>query len=339
MLTWLDKWCSGMRFKRLELLAGQGRRRDDFCRNDGLAAREAVLDGLSARMKLQERGEDTPLPIFSLAMFAPFFVAPREESFVRAWQVTHELAELLEEVELTPESVRRTRASVSPYWSIYIDIPSGVIQIGGDAELRAVFVQPMELGSGGVGSNGEPARDVLAYSAIVAPKGKYGWRKALWSDDRSQLLVDNVKWSSPPESEMPTFRELLECAKWSYERFQDEVERLAYLVIEHAEDHERTVTESLPHMAAENERRTPGHGNVADRFSLFRVQRIRPRREVRSGGEKRDQRAWRLGKRITVRPHWRRIRVASTGEVRQIRVREHHKGPVEGLPVHPLIRL
>jgi len=49
--------------------------------------------------------------------------------------VTSELAEFLEDVELTPESVSRTRKFVGLHCSIYIDVPTTVIPIGTAADL------------------------------------------------------------------------------------------------------------------------------------------------------------------------------------------------------------
>lgn len=99
----------GMRFRRIQQLTELGRRRDEYCRSNGLAAREAALDALGASLSFQERHEGVPLPIAFMSMFAPFFVAPKGEAIVRAYQVTGELAELLEDVELTSASVSRTR--------------------------------------------------------------------------------------------------------------------------------------------------------------------------------------------------------------------------------------
>ena len=341
MPTWLDEWCKGMRFRRIQQLTECGRQRDEFCRTDGTAAREAVLDALGARLSFQDRGEDTPLPVAFMSMFAPFFVAPQGGPAVRAYQVTGELAELLEDVELTPQSVSRTREIVDPGWATYIDVPSGIIPMGAVAELRAIFVQPSEaqpaaLAPGRVEEN-------LTYCAVVAPRRQYGWRHAMWTDDRTQFVVDNVRhdWGSPAEAAMPTFDEFLEQAGWSRERFQDEAERLAYLVLEHARDPGLAAAEDVPFMAANHARRIPGRGgDVADRFSLFRIVRLRPRDEGRGNPEPAgERRPWRLGKRITVRPHWRRVRIRGTDVTRLIRVREHQKGPAEGLPVHPMQRV
>src|SRR5665647_2167220 len=55
MPTWLDEWCRGMHLRRIQQLTEIGRPRDDFCRSDGLAAREAAFDALAARLSFQER--------------------------------------------------------------------------------------------------------------------------------------------------------------------------------------------------------------------------------------------------------------------------------------------
>jgi hypothetical protein len=342
MQTWLDEWCKGMRFRRIQQLTELGRRRDEYCRSDGLAAREAALDALGASLSFQERHEGVPLPIAFMSMFAPFFVTPKGESIVRAYQVTSGLAELLEEVELTPASVSRTREMVGPGWATYIDVPSGVIPIGMAAELRAIFVQPTEAERETLDLGQQPQEN-LSYCAVVAPRREYGWRHALWTDDRAQFLVDNVRreWGAPVVAAMPTFDEFLEQADWTKERFQDEAERLAYLVLEHARDPAQAIAEDVPYMAANHERRIPGRARaVADRFSLFKIVRLRPRNEglgnPEPGGERRP---WRLGKRITVKPHWRRVRVRGTSETRWIPVREHQKGPANGLPVHAMQRV
>jgi len=331
-----------MRFRRIQQLTELGRRRDEYCRSDGLAAREAALDALGASLSFQQRHEGVPLPIAFMSMFAPFFVAPKSEAIVRAYQVTGELAELLEDVELTPASVSRTREMVGPGWATYIDVPGGVIPIGRVAELRAIFVQPT-VTEREILNLGQQPQENLSYCAVVAPRREYGWRHALWTDDHSQFLVDNVRreWGSPVETAMPTFDEFLEQADWTKERFQDEAERLGYLVLEHARDPAQTIAEDVPYMAANHERRIPGRArDVADRFSLFRIVRLRPRNEglgnPEPGGERRP---WRLDKRITVKPHWRRVRVRGTNETRWIPVREHQKGPADGLPVHPMQRV
>ncbi|WP_063995574.1 hypothetical protein [Bradyrhizobium sp.] len=229
----------------------------EYCRSDGLAAREAALEALGASLSFQGQ-EAVPLPIAFVSMFAPFFVRPEGESIVRAYQVTSELAEILEEVELTPASVSSTREVVGPGWATYIDVPSGVIPIGRAAELRAIFVQP-PVAERETPDRGQQPQQPLFYCAVIAPRGEYGWRYALWADDHSEFLVDNVRreWGSPVEAAMPTFDEFLEQADWTKERFQEEAERLAYLVLEHTRDPEQAIAEDLPHMAANHERRIP----------------------------------------------------------------------------------
>jgi hypothetical protein len=337
MPTWLDEWCRGMHLRRIEQLAAFGRPRDDFCRSDGLAAREAAFDALAARLSFQERHEDIPMPIAFMSMLAPFFAPPQEPAVVRAFQMTDEGADLLEDLELAPESVAHTREMIGPDWATYIDVPSGVIKLSNEAELRAIFVQPTTMEVQIPAEGAQLPKEVLTYCAIVTPSGRYGWRYALWTDDRSQFIADNTRRErgSHDEVNMPTFDEFLVQAGWSIERLQDEVERITYLVLEHARDLNLARTEDVPHLRADHERRIPGRGDdVARRFSLFRIKRVRPRRRPHVNPQQQGGRPpWRLERRITVMAHRRSVRVPGTNEWRWISVREHQKGPADGLPL------
>ena len=340
MLTWLDEWCDGMRFRRTLELARSGKSRDAYCASDGLAAREATLGARQKWIEYNEMGLECPAVIAALSMYS-WFLAPSQPGLtVRAYQLTNAVADLLEETELTQVSVQFTREAVDLDIATYIDLPPGTLVLGSEAELRAIFIQPLTI-KYLLPDGGNNEQDVLCYSAIVAPKGKIGFRFAIWTDDRSQFVGDEYRHLEKPEADMPTLSEFLSKAEWSSQRFQDEVERLTYLTLEHARQPNLAENEMLPHLAADSDRRRHGRGgDVARRFSLFRVERLTISRNLtRISSPLAQRKPWRLGRRIDVKPHWRRVRIAGTNNFRAVAVCGYKKGPENGLTVHPIMRI
>jgi hypothetical protein len=353
MLTWLDEWCQGMALRRRQNLSAAGKQSDEFCKSDGLAAREATLDALNAESNFVGKDHAVPLPVAFLSALAPFFCAPSMHPVVRAFQVTPELVHQLErDIVVGAEATSDTRRMLEPSWRTYIDIPPGLIQVGDLSELRAVFAQPARIIPEPTVREGEQDAEVLMYCAVVAPRGRYGWRHAMWTDDRSQFVCDNYHHEGlePEVAAMPTFAEILSRANMPAEQFQDIVEWLAHAVANHAQDLARARVEILPHLPAESDRRIRGRGgDVADRFSLFRVERVVPRTrdqgaQAALGGkapavEDSDQRrTWRLDHRIIVRAHERNqpFGPRGSGQRRVVLIAQHEKGPVDGPPLHPL---
>lgn len=336
MLTWIDEWCNGMRLRRERELRRNGSIPDRFCKSDGLAAREATLDALSARSRYDQLGIECPLVIAFMSQLAWFLASPQLGLSVRALQLTNALIAELEECELTEASVKFTRAAVDTEIVTYIDIPPGTFRISQKAELRALFLQPVTMAEQPGTDDDDGRHDVLSYCAVVTPASEYGFRYAMWTDDRSQFVSDNYNHAEAGNDNFPTFDELLVGAGWSQERFQDEIERLVYLALQYAKDEQRVERQALPHMAADNERRRPGRGrDIAQRFSLFKVERLTLRQRM-EGTEAAPRAPWRLEKRIFVNPHWRRITNCDTGDIQKIAVRGYYKGPDDGLPVHSL---
>ena len=344
MPTWLDQWCIGMRRRRRQQLAAIGRPADQYCRHDGVAAREVVFDAYREATQRGELHEDVPLPVAFLSTFAPFFVAADQQPLVRSFQLAANLADEMADVIPTPESVAETRALIyNEQTTVYIDIPSGAIGLGEAAELRAIFIEPWAIDLYEPGPNGEREDRVLRFCAIITPRRRYGWRHVIWQDDRSAVVADNVRIQdgSADERAMPTFDEFLEQANIPTERFLDEVERVAYLTLERARNPEIAVVEDIPFLPADHPRRAPGRdGEVREEFSLFKIQRLNRRARPMGDPQPNDiqRRQWHLGRRITVRPFWRRQPVGprGLGRRRWTLVREHQKGPVNGLPIHPM---
>jgi hypothetical protein len=345
MPTWLDQWCVGMRHRRRQELNAVGRVADQYCRHDGLAAREAALDTFREALRREELGEDVPLGIAFVAMFAQYFIVDNGVPLVRAYQLSAELADEIEASVPTPESVADTRAQIGEGQSFFIDIPSGVIGVGQAAELRAIFIEPWIIDLYEPGPNGETEERVLRYCAVVTPRGQYGWRHMIWNDDRSACVTDNVRIhdGTAVERGMPTFNEFLRQANLPVERLQDEVERIAYVTLEWARNPQRAGAEYMPQLPANHPRRAPGRdAEVRDRFSLFKIQRlIRRAPRIAQQPDDNQRQPWQLGRRITVRAHWRRQPVGPRGGDRRrwTLIREHHKGPVDGLPIHPMRRV
>jgi len=278
MLTWLDEWCDGMGLRRSEELAATGQPRDASCRNDWLAARETTLDALQARMALDAKGDDIPSPVAFLALLAPFFAEPSISRFVCAYQVTLGLLDRLQHVALNAKATALTRAMFTdPTWAVYIDVPSGLLKVGEVSELRAVFVQPLTFSKRPLVGESRPEDKVLMYCAVVAPKGRYGWRYGMWTDDRSQFVCNNVQLEGlrPEEAAIPTFDEILRRANMSAAQFQDIVECMTNVVVQHTDVKAMARIELLPYLAGDSRRRTRGlGGDVSSRFSLFKVKRL-----------------------------------------------------------------
>lgn len=333
-----------MRRRRRQRLAAKGRPADQYCRHDGVAARELVFDALREATGREELHEDVPLSIAFLSTFAPFFAAADQQPLVRSFQLAANLADEMADVVPTPESVAETRALIyNEQTTIYIDIPSGVIDLGQAAELRAIFIEPWVIDLYEPGPNGEREERVLRYCAVVTPHRRFVWRYIIWLDDRSEVVADNVRIQdgSADERAMPTFDEFLEQANLPTERFLDEVERVAYLTLERARNPELAVVEHVPFLPADHPRRAPGRdGEVREEFSLFKIKRLNRRARPMADPQPNDiqRRPWQLGRRITVQAHWRRQPVGprGLGRRRWTLVKEHQKGPVDGLPIHPM---
>jgi hypothetical protein len=347
MPTWLDQWCVGMRHRRRDQLAEIGRPADQYCRHDGLAAREFVFEACREATHHEELHEDVPLRIVLLSIFAPFFMAADPQPFVRSFQLTANLADEVADVIPTSVSVTETRALMSrEQTTIYIDVPSGVIGVGPAAELRAIFIEPCVIDLYEPGPNGETEEAVLRFCAIVTPRGRIGCRHVIWQDDRSVVVADNFRFQdgSAVECAMPTFDECLKQAGLATERFLDEVERVAYLTLERARNPDLAVVDRVPFLPADHPRRAPGRdGEVRKMFSLFKVERLNRRARPITDPQLNDipRRQWQLGRRITVRAFWRQQPVGPRGQgLRRLTlVREHQKGPVGGLPIHPMQEL
>lgn len=355
MPTWLDQWCAGRRHKRRQRLRDQGLPSDQYCLRDGLAAREDAFDAFREATRFEEAGEGIPLPLAFTSMFANFFIMDEDAPLSRSFQLSADLAAEMVNVIPTPESVARTRALIGQEESIYIDIPTGTIAVGPFAELRAIFIEPWAIDLYKPNSHGEMEERVLRFCVVVTPRGKFGSRHLLWQDDRSQSAADNLRWpaENAEERAMPTFDEILLQADLSVDQLQDDVERLAYVALERAREMELSARDrahgaqegglnerEVPFLPVDHPRRAPGRaGEVRDRFSLFHVRRlvaVRAPAEVREGTIERQ--AWQLGRRVTVKGHWRRQPVGprESRERRQIWIAEHQKGPVTGLPRQPM---
>ena len=354
MVTWLDEWCNGMRLRRRQQLAQQGRWPDKYCRSDGLAGREATVEALAEAHRRRDNGEDTPLPVAFLAILAPYFQALPDWQ-IKAFQLTPEFSAELADAEPTFESVRQSRADLRAITSAYVDLPAGAVILGDAVDLRAIFIEPWMLDLHESLPDGTTEVELLSFCAVVAPRGQYGWRHVVWLDDRSVIVADNHRPDELDEEwarDMPTFDELLEQAGVSMVRFLDDIERLVFLVLDRSRIHLAANAEPIPFMPLDHPRRRPGHGNaVAERFSLFKVKRLTPGARINAipplEGDNDEPPAdakrqpWRLGRRITISGHWRNQPVGKRGEgqTRRIWINEHKKGPFEGLPLHPMARL
>jgi hypothetical protein len=354
MPTWLDRWCAGRRHKRRQRFWDRGLPSDQHCLRDGLAAREDAFDAFRS---YEEAGEGIPLPLAFTSMFANFFIMDEDAPLSRSFQLSADLAAEMVNVVPTPESVARTRALIGQEESIYIDIPTGTIAVGPFAELRAIFIEPWEIDLYEPNSNGDMEERVLRFCVVVTPRGKFGSRHLLWQDDRTQCAAENGRWPAENAEElaMPTFDEILLQAGLSVDQLQDDVERLAYVALERARELELSARDrehgaqegglnerDVPFLSVDHSRRAPGRaGEVRDRFSLFHVRRLVARApvDVREGTVLRQP--WQLGRRVTVKGHWKRQPVGPRGSHtrRRIWIAEHQKGPVDGLPRQPMQEL
>jgi hypothetical protein len=270
--------------------------------------------------------------------------------------VTAELAAEIADIVPTPDSVAQTRALIGYEETIYIDIPTGTIAVGPFAELRAIFIEPWAIDLNETGPNGETEERVLRFCAVVTPRGKFGSRHLQWQDDGTNYAADNVRLRiAGAESEMPTFDELLVQANLPVERLQEDVERLAYVALERAREMDILAGEregngqdgrinelQVPFLPVDHLRRAPGRaGEVRDRFSLFHVRRLVVRARAATGAAAIERQPWQLGRRVTVKAHWRRqpIGPRGSGQTRRTWIGEHHKGPLAGLPSQPMQQL
>ncbi len=355
MLTWLDEWCEGMGLRRRENLASDGKQSDALCNNDGLAARDATYRAHLARESLYAEGSEVPLTIVFQSLFAPFFYPTGTRPAVRAYQVTRELVREIRNIAReavviydtpTAEATSLTRALVNLTLATYIDIPSGLIELGDLSELRAIFLEPIKILDKLTDDLFSIDYDTLRYCAVVTPRGQYGWRHAIWTDDRSQFDCDQLPGLRPEEAVMPPFSEILQLARISEEHFQNIIEWLTHTVLAHAENPEMARFEFVPQLRIDSGRRTHGRGgDVAERFSMFRIKRLSPARRIEEHRAARgeiagEDRAWRLGYRITVRTHERQQRCGpGLGETKRVTIAQYEKGPVGGLPLHRLERV
>jgi hypothetical protein len=356
MPTWLDQWCAGKRRARRKRLSKQGLSSDQYCLRDGLAAREDAFDAFREATRLEEAGLGVPLHLAFVSMFAKLFIVDEEAALSRSFQVTAELAAEMADIVPTPESVAQTRALIGHEETIYIDIPTGTIAVGPFAELRAIFIEPWAIDLNETGPNGETEERVLRFCAVVTPRGQFGSRHLHWQDDGTNYAADNVRSrAAGAEYEIPTFDELLLQANLPAERLQEDVERLAYIALERAREMEILAGErernaqdgrrdefEVRFLPVDHLRRAPGRaGEVRDRFSLFHVRRLVVRARAATGAAAIERQPWQLGRRVTVKAHWRRQPVGprGSGETRRTWIGEHHKGPLDGLPRQPMQRL
>jgi hypothetical protein len=237
--------------------------------------------------------------------------------------------------------------------SIYLDIPAGTIAVGSSAELRAIFIEPWAIDLHEPEPNGEVEERVLRFCVVITPRGEFGWRHLLWQDDRTICVADNVPVANANGRATPTFDEILRGADLAVERLQDDVERLAYVALERARKMELIVqepgardahlnAEDIPFLRADHPRRAPGRAHEThDRFSLFHVRRLVARTPVAMREATIERQPWQLGRRITVKAHWRQQPVGprGSGKRQRIWIAEHHKGPVAGLPRQPMQQL
>lgn len=320
-----------------------GRRPDEHCRNDGAAARQATGDALLEDMRLRDNDNPVPLPISFLATLAPYF-CDLPENQLRSLQLTPELVAELTDAEPGLESIRRSREELREMTSIYIDVPAGTVVLGEAVDLRAIFIEPWVLDRDEPLADGTETESLLSFCAVLTPRGRYGWRHIIWRlDDHGAAKADN--YTDIPEMDgMPPFDELLEVAGVTEADLLDDLERLAFLVLDRSRNRAAAPVRAIPHMPADHPRRRPRHGhNVAKRFSLFKVDRLMPvprerNHNARDPGE--DAPRWQLGRRISVKGYhrWQRVGKRSEGRVQRIWVREHRKGPLDGLPLHLLTR-
>jgi hypothetical protein len=357
MPTWLDQWCAGRRHTRRQRLRDQGLPPDQYCLRDGLAAREDAFDAFREATRLEEAGEGIPLHLAFTSIFAKFFIMDKDVPLSRSFLVTPELAAEMVNVIPTPESVAQTRALIGYEETIYIDIPTGTIAVGPFAELRAIFIEPWAIDLHEPGPNGEVEERVLRFCIVVAPRGQFGLRHLLWQDDRTNCVADNVPLPAGNANERatPTFDEILRGADLPVEQLQDDVERLAYVALARAREMELLARErehgaqdggpdyeEIPFLPADHPRRAPGRaGEVRDRFSLFHVRRLAARAPAAVREVAIERQPWQLGRRVTVKAHWRQQPVGprGSGNRRRIWIAEHQKGPVAGLPRQPMQQL
>jgi hypothetical protein len=341
MLTWIDEWCDGMRFRRATQLQREGRELDSDCKSDGLAARRATSDAINDRNHYEKvLRTDCPHVIKFMSQLGWFLEEPSPSSPVRALQISEELADRLEDCEMLEAAMAFTRAVVDADVITYIDIPSGVVRLNDSVDLRAIFVEPVVMNDPTKALDDEEEELALSYCVVLAPAGKYGFRYAMWTDDRSQFVSDDYQHDDVEHENAPTFDVLRERTTWSQERFQDEVERLVRVTLRAASEDASIARERLPYMAPDNQRRRPGRGRqVAQRFSLFRIERLTVNRAEASENHCSGRNSWRLNVRILVRSHQRTFRDKKSGDIRIVDVKSYMKGPQDARPLHRLHRV
>jgi hypothetical protein len=199
-----------------------------------------------------------------------FLEEPSLSYSVRALQISKEVADRLEDIEISDAAMAFTRTAVDADVISYIDVPSGVVRLNGSVDIRAIFLEPVVMNNPAHMLDDDEEELALAYCVVLAPAEQYGFRYAMWTDDRSQFVSDEYQHHDTEHENAPTFDDLRGRTGWSQERFQDEVERLTHVTIRAASEDAAIARERLPYMAPDNQRRRPGRGvEIAQRFSLF----------------------------------------------------------------------
>jgi hypothetical protein len=189
------------------------------------------------------------------------------------------------------------------------------------------------------------ARQSFAICAVLGQKGSRHVQFASWLYD--DVIVVNrrpfVNLRSIDELERPTFDEMLVEADLPLGEFKEHVEQIALFVLEMARNPATAEAVQNPHMAANNERRRGANAGVTKKFSLFKVQRLTPIREAErtNGREGQKGKTFRLTRRISVVTYSRKQAFGprAEGRTRQVTIQAHLRGPLDGLPLHPLVKI
>jgi len=349
MPTWLDEWCIGRAHARRQEYNGLQKAYDEACRNDGAAAGALTFVANVKCVEYERCGQDPPSDLFQLSFLAPYFWTPDEvESPVAAFQLGKGMLDEFPNFEPSDNSVQQSRQLILNSLSTYIDIPPGMFPLGDIAEIRAIFLEPWILDLDKPKPNGMEAIKFFRICAVVGRKEDRQYRFTTWTDDYCNLDITNQRPIPNAvvrfEPERPTFDDLIDGAGLTIDQFRNWVEGLVLFTLEKSRNQAWRKEGEIPIMAAGNKRRERGHDvTVRDRFSLFRVQRLAPQAPAHDNRQNQDRQypKWTLDRRIMVREHWRLqpFGPRDNRQTKYIPIRAHQRGPHNGLPLHPLVKV
>lgn len=297
---------------------------------------EAMVEAIDAARHGAQLDENTEF----MSTLGAFFARPEHLRVTPyACAVGRDLVRLFAGTAASPEIVRFAQDFAKQKLITYVDVADRALLLGETDHLKAIIVVRVPQDGRYVGEHATDAfipdeSDRLRIFAVMGPVGELAGARAVWVVGSPSYRGDNAFASILRRRNQAGIEQV---------DILDDIENLLWLTLAYAAVAEPEARERMP-MAVEddNRRRNRAFRRRQRGLSLFRIERLRPPRDnfgrkLAAGG---DRNGWQLGRRITVRGHFKMQPHGPRSELRKlIFVGPHRRGPIDAAPLHAIRRL